>query len=148
MSKTFISYSHDSFEHKNNVLVLSDKLRELGIDASLDQYETNPIEGWPRWMAKEIRESTKILLICSECITKKTNNKLPIEVGKGGKFESHLILDQFYQDGSYNHKILPILIKNEADSFIPEFLRSNTHYNISNFDKLESDEGFFLFTEL
>ena len=92
MSKTFISYSHDSLEHKNNVLKLSNKLREYGINASLDQYEDNPAEGWPRWMAKEIRESQNILLICSEMYYKKTNGDNSIEKGKGRKFESHLIL--------------------------------------------------------
>ena len=53
----FISYSHDSVEHVKYVLGLSNRLRSEGIDSILDQYETSPPEGWPRWMDKKIRES-------------------------------------------------------------------------------------------
>ena len=38
----FISYSHDSPEHSERVLAFSNKLRELGVDAELDQYLTRP----------------------------------------------------------------------------------------------------------
>lgn len=39
MSKVFISYSHDSPEHKDRVLALSDRLRADGVDCYIDQYE-------------------------------------------------------------------------------------------------------------
>jgi hypothetical protein len=42
--KVFISYSHDSDQHKDRVLALSDRLREDGIDCIIDQYETSPPE--------------------------------------------------------------------------------------------------------
>jgi len=35
----FISYSHDSAEHADRVLALSNRLHEDGIDCILDQYE-------------------------------------------------------------------------------------------------------------
>ena len=37
--KVFISYSHDSQEHKDRVLSLADRLRSDGIDCNIDQYE-------------------------------------------------------------------------------------------------------------
>lgn len=43
--KVFISYSHDSPEHKNRVLELSDRLRGDGIDSVIDQYEGSPSQG-------------------------------------------------------------------------------------------------------
>ena len=57
IQRVFISYSHDSPEHIRAVLELSNQLREEGVDCALDQYETSPPEGWPRWMEKKIRES-------------------------------------------------------------------------------------------
>ena len=51
----FISYSHDSTEHADRVLALSDRLRADGIDCILDQYEVSPPEGFPRWMDRQIR---------------------------------------------------------------------------------------------
>ena len=53
----FISYSHDSPEHADRVLALSDHLRADGIDCILDQYEDSPPEGFPRWMDRQIRDS-------------------------------------------------------------------------------------------
>ena len=43
--KVFISYSHDSPEHAELVLALSDRLRQDGIDSHIDQYEmsTSPL---------------------------------------------------------------------------------------------------------
>ncbi len=57
----FISYSHDSDEHKDRVLALSDRLRADGIDCSIDQYETSPPEGWARWCDRQIEEEGKKL---------------------------------------------------------------------------------------
>ena len=37
--KVFISYSHDSLEHKEWVNQLATKMRNHGIDATLDQWE-------------------------------------------------------------------------------------------------------------
>jgi len=36
--KVFISYSHDSEEHRQRVLEFSDQLRDDGVDCWLDQY--------------------------------------------------------------------------------------------------------------
>jgi hypothetical protein len=55
--KVLISYSHDSQEHKDRVLRLSNRLREEGIDCTIDQYLLVPDESWPRRMEKQIRES-------------------------------------------------------------------------------------------
>ena len=37
-STVFISYSHDSDEHREKVLGLAERLRQDGLDAQLDQY--------------------------------------------------------------------------------------------------------------
>jgi hypothetical protein len=61
----FISYSHDSQEHAELVLALSDRLRDDGIDCLLDQYEVSPPEGWPLWMDRQIHEANFVLMICT-----------------------------------------------------------------------------------
>ena len=44
MPTVFISYSHDSQEHKDKVLALADQLRTDGIDCRIDQYNSVPPE--------------------------------------------------------------------------------------------------------
>jgi hypothetical protein len=53
--RVFISYSHDSPEHKQRVLALSDRLRNDGIEAELDQYQTRPPQGWSYWCEEQLR---------------------------------------------------------------------------------------------
>jgi len=53
----FISYSHDSIDHSEKVLNLSDSLMKDGIYCILDQYETAPKEGWVKWMTRHTEES-------------------------------------------------------------------------------------------
>ena len=67
----FISYSHDSKEHSDRVLELSDQLISEGVDGVLDQYEEAPAEGWPRWMDKHIRKADYVLMICTEVYYKR-----------------------------------------------------------------------------
>jgi hypothetical protein len=67
--EVFISYSHDSVEHVERVLQLSNRLRSEGVDCALDQYEESPPEGWPRWMDKKIRDAQYVLLVCKESPT-------------------------------------------------------------------------------
>ena len=59
--RVFISYSHDSARHVDRVLVLSDRLRSDGIDATVDQYEPFPREGWIAWMRRQLRDADRVL---------------------------------------------------------------------------------------
>ena len=69
MSKpiVFISYSHDSDDHREKVLALSERLRKDGIDTRLDQYVNGTSEeGWPRWMLNQVDEANFVLAICTK----------------------------------------------------------------------------------
>ena len=48
--KVFISYSHDSPEHKRWVLELSKKLRNNGVDVILDQWDLSPGDNLTQFM--------------------------------------------------------------------------------------------------
>ena len=57
--QVFISYSHDSDEHREKVLGLAERLRQDGLDAQLDQYvKGTPEQGWPRWMLDRLDEAS------------------------------------------------------------------------------------------
>ena len=64
--KIFISYSHDSEKHQQNVLGLADRLRDEGIDCFIDQYEESPSEGWVRWAINRIEGADFVLVVCTE----------------------------------------------------------------------------------
>jgi TIR domain len=130
----FISYSHDSLSHKRIVLALSDKLRSDGIDCVLDQYETSPPEGWPRWMDREIQSAEFVLMICTEPYYRRAVAKEEAGVGHGVAWESGLIYQHIYNAASNNTKFIPVLMRHEHTKYIPAPLQGATRYCISAAD--------------
>jgi TIR domain len=65
----------------DEVLTLSNRLRNAGIDCYIDQYEESPAEGWPRWMVNQIEDADFVLVVCTENYERRFRGK--DETGKG-----------------------------------------------------------------
>ena len=138
--KVFISYSHDSPEHSDRVLALSDRLRGPllgGIDAWIDQYEESPTEGWPRWMTKQIKDAGYVLVVCTATYQGRFDDEEVVGKGKGAKWESANITLDLYEKESQNDKFIPIIFSHSDVAHIPLTLRGATHYNVSDDDEYE-----------
>ncbi|MBD7910036.1 toll/interleukin-1 receptor domain-containing protein [Clostridium cibarium] len=127
MPKVFISYSHDSQELEEKVKNLADILIQYGVNTEIDQYTTNPVQGWPQYMLENILSSDYILCVCTENYKKRFENEEKIGVGLGAKFEGKYITQILYAD-EYNKKVIPILFA--ADDPIPLALQPYTHYKL------------------
>ena len=97
--KIFISYSHDSQEHKKWVLDLATRLRNSGIDAIIDQWELNPGDDLPQFMEKHLTESDYVLMICSKRYVEKANS------GIGGVGYEKMIITSHLMSKIDNNKI-------------------------------------------
>ena len=115
----FISYSHDSPEHADLVLALSDRLRADGIDCILDQYEDSPPEGFPRWMDRHIRAADFVLMICTPTYHRRVMSEEEPDKGHGVAWESTLIYQYIYNEGTSNKRFIPILLEGAHESDIP-----------------------------
>lgn len=129
--KTFISYSHDSMDHKRLVLGFANQLREQGIDCTIDQYEESPDEGWIEWMEKNISTSSYVLVVCTKGYLDKLYQK-NTTIGKGVKWEGAIINQEIYDNEGKNRRFIPVFFGNENRNFIPRVLKSFTHYNLMN----------------
>lgn len=134
--KVFISYSHDSEEHKDRVLALSDRLRADGIDCIIDQHETSPSEGWAIWMSNQVVEADFIIVVCTETYERRFRGKEETEDGLGVVWEGAIITQKLYEAKAKNTQIIPILFSNCNKSHIPIVLRSATYY------RPDIDEGY------
>jgi hypothetical protein len=135
--KVFISYSHDSKEISDITLKLSNKLRNNGIDADIDQYEECPIEGWPLWMENQITNSDFVLIICTKGYFSKLKN-ITDQNGKGVFWEVSVIYQLLY-DNKINIKFIPIICDNKDEEYIPLPLKKYTFYNINtDFNKIKN----------
>lgn len=131
-NEVFISYSHDSVEHVHRVLELSNRLRSEGVDCVLDQYETSPPEGWPRWMDKKIRDCKYVVLICTEPYFRRVMGEEQEGKGLGVRWEGNLIYQHFYNAGSVNHRFVPIVLNHDHRQFIPTPLQGATYYALED----------------
>lgn len=126
--RVFISYSRDSDAHADRVRALSDRLRTDGVDCWVDQYIAAPSEGWPLWMDKQVEDSDFVLVVFTERYTLKSR-----EGRKSGvRFESVLILQDLYEAGMINERLIPLLFDDGDREHIVKWLRPFTHYLVSD----------------
>ena len=124
MITAFISYSHDSDEHKAWVLRLARRLKADGIDVRLDQDIDVPSEGFPKWMIAQLEASAFTIVVCSEAYV---NGSRGIG-GHGVAWETNIIYQTLYDSKSRSASIVPILRANEGRDSIPLPLRPLRHY--------------------
>ncbi len=126
--RVFISYTHDSREHKNRVRGLSDRLRREGVDCHIDQYEQSPPEGWPLWMVNQVVDADFVLVICTETYERRFAGKEEPGKGLGGSWEGAVITQNLYDSQAKNTKFLPVIFSAQDADHIPIVLHSATRY--------------------
>lgn len=114
--KLFISYSHDSVEHKQWVANLASHLRSHGVDVILDQWDLHIGDDLPFFMESALDPEHKVLVICSAEYTEKAN------AGSGGVGYEKRILAADMMEGIRKEFVLPI-IRNNHDKKVPSFLK-------------------------
>jgi hypothetical protein len=128
--RVFISYSHDSASHAATVLDLAQRLRGDGVDCWIDQFESSPAAGFPRWMQQQIGAADYVLLICTRTYCTRFNGVEQAGKGLGATFEGHLILQELYDSGARNDRFVPILFPGGTSHDVPAVLRGSKWYEL------------------
>ncbi|MBM7598488.1 hypothetical protein JOC34_000845 [Virgibacillus halotolerans] len=131
----FISYSHDSKEHKEWVKKLAYDLRVTGgVDALLDQWSVRLGGNLNEFMKNGLNDAKMVLCICTEEYVEKANKNI------GGVGIEATIISNEISKGNKEH-IIPI-IRNNPNAKTPESLEGllyedfNDGVNRDNFKKL------------
>jgi len=135
-TRVFISYSHDSPEHEDRVLALADRLRQDGVDATIDQYADPPPDGWPMWMNLQIQNADFVLLVCTETYRRRADLQEQPGKGRGVLWEAKLIYNCLYVAAPHQ-KFIPILFDGGDLSYIPAPLQGLAHYRLDTSDGYE-----------
>lgn len=140
-TKTFISYSHDNEQHSQRVLALANQLRAQGVEAEIDQYETRPPQGWPRWCEEQLRpeNSELVLVVCTETYLKRIEGKVPADEGRGVFWEGGIIYSYLYEEKN-TERFLPVVFDRKDEAYVPRPLKGATRYFLTAFDL--SDSGY------
>lgn len=129
----FISYSHDSEEHKNWVLQLSTRLRSNGVDVILDRWNLKLGSDLASFMERGLSKSQRIICICSETYVKKAND------GKGGAgYEKQIMTAELIKDQNTNW-VIPLIKNNPEQRKTPFFLGGRLYISFEDSNLYESN---------
>ena len=126
----FISYSHDSQAHKKWVLDLATRLRNVGVDSSLDQWDLGPGDDIARFMETHLAAADRVLMICTESYVEKAN------FGKGGVGYEKMIVTAELMRNIDSNKVIP-LVRQKGTHFVPAFLSTKLYLDFSFSDQFE-----------
>lgn len=132
--KVFISYSHDSDEHKKWVLKLATDLRQhMGVDVSLDQWDLRVGGDLSLFMEQGLSDASLVLCVCSEEYVRKANAGI---CGTG--YERMILVQSMLKDTNTDY-IVPIVRNNQSKDKTPHFLGTKIYIDFSD-DSLYLDK--------
>ena len=124
--KVFISYSHDSPEHKQWVSELGARLRRNGIDAILDQWELGLGNDVTRFMERGIVDADRVLVICTDEYVSKAN------ADEGGVGYERMIVNAELVQNLGTDKFIPIIRQASGKEKTPTFLGTRVYADFTN----------------
>lgn len=129
--KAFISYSHDSADHKKWVLDLATRLRHSGVESVIDQWALGPGDDLPHFMERNLADADRVLMICTDNYVRKANS------GAGGVGYEKMIVTADLLGRIDSNKVIP-LIRQSGTHDVPTFLRTKLFINFSLDNEMES----------
>jgi hypothetical protein len=125
VSTVFISYSHDSDEHKQRVQALAERLRGalsasgVRIVIDRDRLPGGPDEGWLDWSECQVRDADQVLMVCSERYRDSYEGRTPPGTGLGVGWEAGLIKQTLYDARGVNPRFRVVLFTGEDAGYVP-----------------------------
>ena len=132
--KVFISYSHDSPDHKQWVLELGTKLVQSGVDVVLDRWDLTPGDNFTQFMEVGVRDLDWVLVICTENYVRKANDR---EGGVG--YEVQIVTAQLVKNLGID-KFIPIIRHASGQENMPTFLGGRVYIDFT--DESQFNEKF------
>ncbi len=131
--KVFISYSHDSPQHKNWVAELAAKLVDKGIDVALDRWDLRRGGEVPKYMENSVGWADRVLMICTETYVRKADE------GKDGVgYEAMIVTSELISDLGTT-KFIPIIRQSEGKAKVPKSMGTRFYVNLSEGQKFDEE---------
>jgi predicted transcriptional regulator len=128
--KAFISYSHDTLDHKKWVLDLATRLRASGVDAVLDQWDLQPGDDLAHFMETQLTAADRVLMICTDKYVEKAN------AGTGGVGYEKMIVTASALRRIDSNKVIPI-VRQIGNAKLPTFLQTKLYLDFSSTEQAE-----------
>lgn len=132
-SKVFISYSHDSDEHKEWVYQLACRLVESGVEVVLDQWDIQLGSNILKFMEQNLMNSDRVLIVCTDNYNKKSNE------GFGGVgYEKNILTAELFsaQDST---KFIPCIRGVTTGLKTPVYLGGRAYIDFTDATKFDTN---------
>jgi hypothetical protein len=123
--KVFISYSHDDSDHKKWVISLAEKLLANGVDVLIDVYELRAGDDVPKFMERAVRDSDRVLMICTDRYVAKAND------GEGGVGYEAMIVTGELVANLGTSKFVPIIRQQSKPNKVPTSVGTRMYIDFS-----------------
>lgn len=137
-----VSYSWDSEEHKEWVRELAERLRQDGVEVTLDQWHAVPGDQLTEFMEREVRENDYVLIVCTPRYKQRSDER----VGGVG-YEGDIITGEALTVRN-QRKFIPILREGTWAEAAPTWLAGKYYVDLSNSPFSEEQYNDLLITML
>ncbi|MEV6909286.1 SEFIR domain-containing protein [Amycolatopsis sp. NPDC051071] len=135
--KVFVTYAHDSPEHKDRVRRFAEFLHgQIGLEVHLDQWDDDSRRDWSLWALEHLDTANFVVVIASPEYKRRAEGRVAADDGRGSQFEAARIRDRLTENlGREIKRILPVVFPRQSVEDIPNFLNpySTTRYPIDTF---------------
>ena len=134
MDTIFISYSHDSEEHRQRVIELTKRLRGDGVRVVIDEdmLPGGPDKGWPHWCEKQVSHADRVLLVCTETYCRRYDCDEVEGTGLGVVCEGRIIRQILWDKAGKNKQFRPVLLDSANSNHIPLGLKGYHCFQLDN----------------
>ena len=123
---SFVSYSWDGSTHKKWVAGLATRLREDGVDATLDTWATVPGDQLPEFMETAIRNNDFVLIICTPRYKRRAEER-----HGGVGYEGHIMTAEMVTERNHR-KFIPVLREGTWEEAAPSWIRGKRYVDLSD----------------
>lgn len=129
----FISYIHDSEQHKEDVRAFAGLLRDHGVNVHLDAYYPDVRRDWYEWMLNRVPNADYVVVVASPMCRIVGDSAGDPARNLGGRSEMGLLRELLHSDRPrWTRRMLPVVLPGRSVDDIPLFLQPHTmdHYVI------------------
>lgn len=129
----FLSYSHDSKDHKQWVASLAQQLIGNGVRVLFDQWDLDPGDDVPKFMERGVAAADRVLMVCTEEYVRKADD------GKGGVgYEAMIVTGELVQDLG-TKKFIPIVRQDGGEKVVPRCVSTRLYIDLSEGNQSEEE---------
>lgn len=134
-TRVFVTYTHDSDEHKAQVLALAAFLRRHGLNVQLDIWDSYERKDWYEWGQRQVMLADFILVVASKQYRLVGDGEVAPEENRGAQAEVAALREMMQNNRSrWIQRILPVLLPGHTPDEIPLFLQPLTadHFKVDD----------------